>query len=324
MAKPIPRRDFLKKTALGAATITIGSCTSSWKTEEKTKAVIPAVMSDVSKLVQVQGAGVPANLGPALDKLLTPLGGMAAFVKKGQSVLIKPNMGFPVPASQRATTSTELIAEVAKKVLAQGASRVMVADYPTSKSQKTVELMGLPEALKDLKVELIPIDGDGKFVATKIPKGKSLDSTDIFFEVLNADVHIAMPIAKSHSSTGFTGTLKGMMGLIESRKSLHWRYDLHQAIVDLNTVIRPDLVIMDGLEIMATDGPRGPGELIKTQALIAGCDPVAVDAAAIRLAPLFGEKVNPKNIKHLALAQAQGLGAIEVPPEKTLKIDMPA
>ena len=126
-------------------------------------------------------------------------------------------------------------------------------------------------------------------------------------------MHIALPVAKSHSAAGFTGTLKGMMGLIRSRIGFHLTLDLHESIVYLNTVLKPDLVIMDGLTVMATGGPAGPGDLVSTDTLIAGTDPVAVDSATVRLAPLFGEKIAPAKIRHIALAAARGLGRIELP-----------
>jgi uncharacterized protein (DUF362 family) len=134
---------------------------------------------------------------------------------------------------------------------------------------------------------------------------------------LEADVHIALPVAKSHSGAGFTGAVKGQMGLIETRKPFHWRYDLHQAIADIGTHLRPQLCIMDALAIMATDGPRGPGEIIKADTLIAGTDPVAVDAAAVRLVPLHGKKVDPKRIRHLQAAASMGLGRFYVAKSET-------
>ena len=131
-----------------------------------------------------------------------------------------------------------------------------------------------------------------------------------------------MPVAKSHGSAGFTGALKGQMGLIETRKPFHWRYDLHQAIADINTHLRPQLCIMDALAIMATDGPRGPGEIVKTDTLIAGTDPVAVDAAAVRLAPLHGKKVDPKRVRHLQAAASMGLGRLEIPADRRVEVTL--
>jgi uncharacterized protein (DUF362 family) len=323
MAKRFDRRKFLKSSAASATALALGGCTTlNPKKLQAAAAKRPA--PELSSLVQASGPGVPKNLSRAVEKIIEPLGGMQAFVKAGQRVLLKPNMGFPVPAAQRATTSAELIAAVAGLVLAQGAGQVIIADYPVSDSEKTVELMGLRQACKGLKVKIVPVTADKDFVEVKIPGGNSLKSAEILKEALQADVHIALPMVKSHSSTLYTGTLKGMMGLIATRKTFHWWHNLHMAIVDLNMVIKPDLVILDGLEVMTNEGPRGPGDLEKTNSLIAGTDPVAVDAAGVRLTRLFGRRIKPEKVTHLALAASLGLGRLKLDDKYKIKIDIPA
>ena len=99
-------------------------------------------------------------------------------------------------------------------------------------------------------------------------------------------------------------------------------YDLHQAIVDLNTIFKPDLVILEGIEVMTTGGPMGPGELVRCDSLIASTDAVAADAAGVRLAPLFGRKVKPSRVRHIRLAADQGLGVVDLPAERVSQIAM--
>jgi uncharacterized protein (DUF362 family) len=273
-------------------------------------------------LAQVSGAGVPADLAGAVKKALQPFGGMQAFVKKGQTVLLKPNMGFPTLPDQHASTSPQLVAAVAREVLECNASKVLVLDNPTRRPEACLRTNGIREALKGLDAHLFLPTSDKMYVQTLIPKGKVLKKTKILKDALKVDVHIALPIAKSHNAAGFTGTLKGMMGLILDRESFHSRFDLNQAIVDLNTVLKAQLTIMDGLKVMATDGPAGPGELITCNTIIAGTDAVAVDAAAVRLAPLYGRKIKPRQIKHLKLATQAGLGSLSVPADRVVSLNM--
>jgi len=302
------RRDFLKSAALASAAVALGGG----------ERVMGAGKRPL--LVKISGAGVPRDLPAAIAKLLAPLGGMQAFIKKGQRVLLKPNMGFPTPPRQRATTSPALVAAVAKLALDCGAGRVMVIDNPTRRPEACMRTIGIKEALADLDVHLLLPTDDKFYKQTPIPRGKSLKRTKIVKEALECDVHIALPIAKSHNAAGFSGTLKGMMGLILDRESFHSRYDLNQAVADLNTVIKPELVIMDGLEVMTTDGPAGPGDLVTRNTLLAGTDPLAVDAAGVRLAPLYGRKIKPRQVKHLKIAQAMGLGTLEPPVELVVEI----
>lgn len=308
MKHEIDRRDFLKSTALASAAVALGG--------------VERVMGAAKKplLVKISGPGVPGNISAAVSRVLEPLGGMAAFIKKGQRVLLKPNMGFPTPPRQRATTSPELVAAVAKLVLKCGAGRVMVIDNPTRRPEACMRTIGIKEALAGLDVHLL-LPTDNKFYKqTSVPRGKSLKRTEIMKEALECDVHIALPVAKSHNAAGFSGTLKGMMGLVLDRESFHSRYDLNQAVADLSTVLKPDLVIMDGLEVMTTDGPAGPGELVTCNTLLSGTDALAVDAAGVRLAPLYGRKIKPSQIKHLKIAQAMGLGRLDPPAELVVEL----
>ena len=319
---PVARRQFLKSSAAGTAALAVGACGSSWQVSDKSTIPAAEARAPESTLARIKGPGVAQNLGPALVKLLKPLGGMQAFVGKGQTVMLKPNMSFAKPVAFRATTSAGLIAAVARLALEQGAGKVIVADHPVSDADDVIKAMGLKEALQGLDVQVLKVDGDSPWVEKAIPGGKSLSSARFLELALKADVHIAMPLAKSHSSAGFTATLKGMMGLIRSRVGFHVVRDLHQSVVDLNRVLKPQLVIMDGLEVMTTGGPQGPGKLVQARSLIAGTDPVAVDAAGVRLAPLYGKQVDPATIRHLALAAAAGIGRIDLPGGKVQTFTM--
>jgi len=342
MVEPTDRRSFLKTSLLGAASLATAGCSRPWLLEEAAPAVprsvdppppgaTPAEAPSAAGspatrpvLASIQGPGLPQDLATALSRLLAPLGGMGAFVTPGQTVLLKPNLGFGKPPELRAVTTPALIAAAARLALDQGARQVIVADHPVPLAGDVIGALKLREVLRGLDVTLINASDEGRWVETPIPDGRELGSTDVLAAALEADVHIALPIAKSHSGAGFTGALKGMMGLIDSRVPFHTLHDLHQAIVDLNTILKPDLVIMDGQEIMATGGPGGPGELVRCDTLIASTDPVAADAAGVRLAPLFGRRVAPGRIRHLRLAADQGLGRLTLPVEQRAEIALPA
>ena len=310
----LTRRDFLRQAAVASSALAAGGVTC---------AVAPAAAGGKPPLLaSISGVALPGQMAAALSQLLAPLGGMSAFVKKGQTVLLKPNMGFPTPPSQHATTSPELVACVARLVIACGAKRVLVMDNPTHHPEACMRLVGMKEALKGLDVHLFMPTSDKMYVDTPIPRGKVLKQTKILGDALRADVHIALPIAKSHNAAGFTGTVKGMMGLILDRESFHARMDLNQAIADLFTVLRPHLVIMDGLMVMTTDGPAGPGELVTTNTLLAGTDALAVDAAGVTLAPLYGRMLKPQQIKHLKLSAEMGLGVLQPPAEQIVSLTL--
>jgi uncharacterized protein (DUF362 family) len=302
MKQKLNRRDFIRNTALGVTALSVGGHFNGF-----------AASPTLPVLVQGKGQGVRQDLLKSLQTLLEPLGGIGAYVKKGQTVLIKPNLGFPNRPEVRATTSPTLVAALVRLVQSCEPKKVVIADYPCRDIDKIKTINGYEEALKDLPVELLIATEENQFVEADVPRGKTLKKTKILRALLDADIHIAIPVAKSHGGATFTGVLKGMMGVIWDRKCFHKELDLHQAIADLNTRIRPHLSILEGIEIMADEGPVGPGTLISADTLIAGIDPVAVDAAGVRLAPLFGKKVEPKQVQHLALAAQQNVGKLDLP-----------
>lgn len=307
--KKIDRRDFLKASALAAAGGAL-------------RPVLAPAAAARPALVEVSGPGVPRALDEAVRKLLEPLGGMSAFIKPGQKVLIKPNMGFPTPAEQRATTSPALLAALVRQVLTCQPAQVLVADNPVRRPEACLRINGIREALASLPVKLVMPTAAAMFKRVAVPQGKSLRRVEVFSYALEADVHISVPVAKSHNAAGYSGSLKGSMGMVLDRESFHSRYDLNQAIADLGTILRPQLTVLDGLQVMTTDGPAGPGELVTTNTLVAGRDQVAVDARGVELAPLYGRRIRARQVKHLRLASEQGLGRLQLPAGQVKHITM--
>jgi len=310
MSRRMSRRDFICSTAMAGAGVAL------------MKAPLLAATAPAPLAAKVSGAGVPDNLASAVEAALKPLGGMAAFVKKGQTVMLKPNMGFPTPPSQRATTSPKLVEVVARMAIEAGAKRVTVIDNPVRRPEACLELAGIKQACDPLGVKTFLPTSERLFVGKDIPRGVVLKKVDVFREALDVDVHIALPIAKSHMATGYSGTLKGMMGLILDRESFHSRFDINQAIADLNTLLRANLIILDGLSVMTTDGPAGPGELVTCNAIVAGTDPVAVDALGVKLAPLYGRNIKPTQVKHLLASEKMGVGSISPSDGRIVEVSL--
>jgi uncharacterized protein (DUF362 family) len=137
-------------------------------------------------------------------------------------------------------------------------------------------------------------------------RGRLLENVEIIGELLDADVFINIPIAKHHSATELTLGLKNLMGINWNRGYFH-QMGLHQAIADLSTVVKPDLIIMDANRILLTNGPGGPGETRDDLTVIAGTDPLAVDAYT---ATLFNREA--MEIGHMRYAYEQGVGEIDL------------
>jgi uncharacterized protein (DUF362 family) len=106
--------------------------------------------------------------------------------------------------------------------------------------------------------------------------------------------------------------MKGMMGLILNRGAFHWRYDLHRAIVDLCTLLKADLTVIDASRALTTNGPAGPGKVLQLDSIVASRDMVAADAQVVSMVPWYGKSLEPRNIKHIRFAHERGLGRMDL------------
>jgi len=248
----------------------------------------------------------------AVQRALELLGGIGRFVKKGNIVVLKPNIGFPASPGMGATTSPEVVRMMAELCLGAGAARVMVLDYPVRRPSLCLDRSGIGKACDGLSgVHTLALADRKFYTEKKVPGAEALDTVEIAKDVLDADVFINIPTAKSHSATGVSLGMKNLMGAIWDRNVFHRKLDLDKAIVDLATVLRPHLTVLDATRALTTGGPGGPGEVAKLDTIVAGTDPVAVDACGAELTPWYGRKFAARQVKHILYAGERGLGNLD-------------
>jgi uncharacterized protein (DUF362 family) len=290
----ITRRKFLKATATGIALSLMGK---------------PVFSEEKADYDLVVASGDP---GAATEKALNVLGGISRFVKKGQHVVLKPNMSFARPPESGCNTHPLVVATVAQACMDAGAGQVLVLDHTLQRSELCLERSGIAEACTSIRgVHVMALQEKKFYREVPIPHGKVLDRVGVMKEVLEAHVLINLPTAKSHSATGVSLGMKGLMGLIWDRGSFHSQYDINQALGDLATVIKPQLTILDATRALTSGGPGGPGEVKKTNLIIAGTDPVAVDSYGVTVAPWYGQNFKGRQVEHLLIAHQRGLGKID-------------
>lgn len=295
------RRDFLKKNIQATALLTLGGVGILNPSEALAEGKAPAL--GVAK-------GRP---GPATRAAVDQLGGMNTFVKPGQRVVIKPNMSFANPPEMATTTHPDVVKALAQMCYEAGAADVLILDHPLSSAEMCLERSGILSACDAVRDGIVHgVETHSLFRDASISLGKDMKKNAFMKDVLKADVLIAAPVAKSHGSTGVSLSMKGMMGLIWDRGIMHSRYDLNQSIVDLNTKLKADLAVIDGTRVLTTNGPYGPGKVVRKNTVIASADPVAADAYAVAAFEWWGRKMRPNQVKHLRLAHEQGLGTIDI------------
>jgi uncharacterized protein (DUF362 family) len=242
------------------------------------------------------------------EKAMEALGGMGKFVKSGQKVLVKPNIGWDVPPERAGNTNPDLINRIVKSCFDAGASEVVVFDHTCDQWDRCYRNSGLEEAARSAGANVVPGNNESFYQEVSIPGGKSLQKAKVHRKLLEADVFINVPVLKHHGSTTVSLAMKNLMGVIWDRGFYHGN-DLSQCIADFLTYRKPDLNIIDGYRMMTRNGPRGVSvsDVADLRALIAGKDIVAVDAAATMM---FGEK--PQDIKHIRIANEMGLGSMDL------------
>jgi uncharacterized protein (DUF362 family) len=249
----------------------------------------------------------------AVKAAIKALGGIEAFVKPDYRVVIKPNISFDNPPEMATTTHPEVVKTIAQLCLDAGAKRVLVLDHTIREPNLCKKRSGIEAALKDMpRVSLLTINQASFFEEVAVPGGVQVRTVQIAKEALRADALIAVPVAKSHSASVISMSVKGMMGLIWDRGAFHGKYHLHQAIADLSTVLKADLTVIDASRALLTRGPGGPGRVAELKCIVASRDPVAADAYTVGLASWYNQKLNGTQVGHLALASKQGAGEVEV------------
>ncbi|MGA9294722.1 MAG: DUF362 domain-containing protein [Ignavibacteriaceae bacterium] len=289
------RRNFIKKsfqTGLIAGTaLSIGSYSKLFSVKMQT---------DKFDLVAIKGKRPDVMF----DEAIKYLGGMKSFIKKGQSVVIKPNIGWDTSPERAADTNPLLIKRIIKHCYEAGAKDVYVFDHTCDNWIRCYSNSGIESAVKDAGGKIVPANSESYYQEVDIKKGKNLNKALVHELILSSDVFINVPVLKEHGSAGLTVCMKNLMGAVWDRGYWH-RNDLHQCIADFPLFRKPDLNIVDAYYIMKRNGPRGVSkdDLVEMKSQIISTDIVAADAAA---AKLFG--MNPDNISYIKIADQIKLG----------------
>ena len=227
----------------------------------------------------------PPAVAEALTALLEPLGGIEAFIRPGQKVLLKPNMLAGRKPERAVTTHPEIVRAVIRQVRAAGGA-VTVGDSPGVGSPRQVAgRCGLLAVIEEEGARFAPFD---QSVRVRVGTG-TFHQLELARDVLDADVIINLPKLKTHQMMGLTCGVKNLFGaVVGMRKArLHLQAGSNKSffalmLLELAERVAPALTIVDAVTAMEGNGP-GSGDPIQVGALLAGASPLAVDTAAATL-----------------------------------------
>jgi uncharacterized protein (DUF362 family)/NAD-dependent dihydropyrimidine dehydrogenase PreA subunit len=255
-----------------------------------------------------------AEVEQALETLLAPAGGMAAFVSPGQKVLLKPNMLAGKEPDLAVTTHPEIVRAVIHMVQKAG-GKVAVGDSPGIGSPLQVaRRCGILAVIEETGAEFAPFS---ESVHVR-PQGSTFHQLEIARDILDADVIINLPKLKTHQMMGLTCGVKNLFGAVVGMRKprLHLQAGADKAffalmLLELAEHIAPALTITDAVTAMEGDGP-GSGDPIHIGALLASRSPLALDTVACELVGMRQQDVWTQQVAAASHRQGSQLSQIEL------------
>jgi uncharacterized protein (DUF362 family) len=258
-----------------------------------------ALKGETPDIVAAKGPDAFASTLRAVEGL----GGMERFVKPGNRVGILVNSGF---REKGAYVDPDVVIAAIQMVYDAGASDVVFLQHIVpeywERSPLEPQFRDMIARTRSLEKNHFPSVYDEEwFVQIPTVEGavavKDLEVVREFFDV---DVFVNIPIAKNHTLTVLTNAMKNVMGINTRAANVKFHLDgparndpgfLAQCIADLNLLRKADLIISDVTYVITTNGPSGPGEIVAPGKVVAGTDPVAMDAYCAELIGFFAEDV---------------------------------
>jgi len=258
--------------------------------------------------------GTPDTLARAAFEML---GGIGRFIRRGDVVLLKPNIGWDRTAEQAANTNPALVAAVVRLCQEAGARRVVVTDFSCNDPLTCFERSGIAAAVRATGATLV-LPEPRRFREVNL-RGDALGVWPVLDPCLEADKVINLPIAKHHSLTGVTIGMKNWYGIIGGQRSrFHQR--IHESLADLAAFMRPAVTLVDAWRVLMRNGPTGGSlaDVAERKTLVASTDPVAADAYVARA---FWD-IDARRLPFLKLAEQRGLGRMDLEAVRTRTITL--
>ena len=306
------RRNFLKTAVAGAVAGSIRLHHTKLFANNKAQ-------DDACDLVAVMG-GEPVEM---YAKAIEAMGGMGKYVKRGQKVVVKPNIGWDKSPEEAANTNPDLVGAIVRDCFRAGALEVVVFDNTCDEWQACYKNSGIEAASKAAGAKMAFAHEERYYREVLLPKAVRLKSTKIHESILDCDVWINVPILKNHGGAKMTIAMKNYMGINWDRRYMHAN-DLQQCIADLATYPkRPALNIVDAYRIMTQNGPKGRSieDVQMGKALFISQNIVAVDTASVNFFNQF-KPMTVADASHIVKGEEMSLGTTNLSNLKIERIRM--
>jgi len=253
-------------------------------------------MDKLGRVAIIKGPDPTETTVKALESLKQDL---YAVLSTEKPILIKPNYITAQHPSTGITTDGRVVEGVVKFLKEHGKNNIIIGEGSGwADTFEAFKVAGIDKISEKWKVKLVDLNKD-VFVEVYPPNPFALKKVKVAKTALESII-ISVPKLKVHRLATVTLGIKNMMGALASKGSMH-NGRLNENIADLASMLKPSLTVIDG--IIAGEGHETSGNPVKMDLIIAGTDPVAVDAVG---AAVMG--IQPAEVKHLVLAERKGLG----------------
>jgi uncharacterized protein (DUF362 family) len=240
-----------------------------------------------------------------VQRVLAALGGMEAFVRRGDVVLLKPNVGWDRLPEQAANTDPRVLATLVRACRQAGAKEILVADISCNDAQRCFTRSGIRRAAEEAGARVLDAR-ELRTVSVAIPGAAA--GLEVIEPLLRATRVVNVPVAKHHGLSRATLGMKNWFGVLgKGRARLH--QDIDRSIAELAAVFRPTLTVVDATRVLLANGPQGGSldDVRAVGAICAGVDPVLCDAWGAGALDL-----RPSQLGFIGEAERRGLGRSDV------------
>jgi uncharacterized protein (DUF362 family) len=285
--EPVSRREFLVRLGITSALVAGAGLAARelWQPKhfvpgfEKQKGLqLSSYAPAANKLLPTLAIAHGTEAEKTVRAVLGALGGMNRFIKNGDVVVIKPNVAFDRPPALAATTHPDTLRAVAKLCFEAGAHKIIIADNPINSPTGCFFKSGITAVASELNLDLLYPETNS--FAPLSMEGEVLKEWTFFNTPFkHATKVIGLAPCKDHNLCHASMTMKNWYGLLGGRRN-QFHQHIHSIVSDFALMMKPTLVILDGMNVLMSNGPTG-GRLSDVKVMntiVAGTDMVAVDA----------------------------------------------
>jgi uncharacterized protein (DUF362 family) len=314
MNSDINRRQFMARSYKAGASVLAACSVGYWfydsagpagSTQDATGVQIPDF--SIPQLGQRMSIVRGSSRSETLELAFKSVGGIQAFIKKEDRVLLKVNAAFASPPMLSATTHPDMVVAITRLCFKAGAASVTVTDNPINDPASCFRLTGIEQAARSAGATVL-FPQKEFFKPFSLAEAQLIRNWPVLYEPLSRiDKIIGTAPVKDHHRSGASMIMKNWYGLLGGRRNI-FHQDIHNIIKELAMMIKPTLVVLDGTTTMMHNGPTGGSlsDLKETQTMIVSTDQVAADA--------FGATLLDKTVDELAFikkAEAMHLGTAD-------------